>query len=162
MPPPSGGKLKASRSVVPKLPRYHLRLDRAQVPDHSIPIVIALDRAPARGPDAPGELVARQPLQLGALRRRPCPRDSVPHIGCTREDRGERLEHRVDALVRLEPGHGEEPTGSPARAAPVGQLEAAAQLGRIDARSKAGGIGAQEYDAQPLAVAVPAQLAQDR
>jgi len=64
--------------------------------------------------------------------------------------------------VRLEPGHGEEPTGSPARAAPVGQLEAAAQLGRIDARSKAGGIGAQVYDAQPLAVAVQAQLAEDR
>src|SRR5438445_10290361 len=69
MPPPSGGKLKASRSVVPKLPRYHLRLDRAQVPDHSIPIVIALDRAPARGPDAPGELVVRQQATDGVGER---------------------------------------------------------------------------------------------
>src|SRR2546430_6343082 len=69
MPPPSGGKLKASSRVVPKLPRHHLRFERAQVPDHAVPVVIGLDRAPARGPHAPRELVVRQQATDGVAKR---------------------------------------------------------------------------------------------
>src|SRR5438128_3325360 len=93
MPPPSGGKLKASSRVVPKLPRHHLRFERAQVPDHAVPVVIGLDRAPARGPHAPRELVVRQQATDGVAKRRRILRGY--------EEAGLAVAHRVRHATRV-------------------------------------------------------------
>src|SRR5256886_7688214 len=70
MPPPNGGKLEARRRVVPKLPRYYLRLDGAQVADYSIPVVVRLDRPAARGAHSLRQLRIREQAANGVGERR--------------------------------------------------------------------------------------------
>src|SRR5881398_606036 len=97
MPPPSGGKLKASSRVVPKLPRHHLRFERAQVPDHAVETYYNWDRAPARGPHAPRELVVRQQATDGVAKRRRILRGY--------EEAGLAVAHRVRHATRVARDH---------------------------------------------------------
>src|SRR2546429_634521 len=115
MPPPSGGKLKAKSRGVPKLPRYHLPLDRPPGPDPPGPTLIAFAPPPRNAPRPPPPRPPRGPPRLGAPRRRARARDGGGPGGGARKDRGGGLKPRVDPLGGLGPGHGEGPGGPPPR-----------------------------------------------
>src|SRR3989440_5996283 len=90
------------------------------------------------------------------LGRRPAADDHIADIGSPREDRGERLDHRVDPLVTLKPRDGHQPTRAVREPGPL------PQGARLHSLAKAPRIGAEMHDAKPFSVTVEAQLAEQR
>src|SRR5437016_9875496 len=90
------------------------------------------------------------------LARRPAAGDHIADIGSPREDRGERLDHRVDPLVTLKPRDGHQPTRAVREPGPR------PQGARLHSLAKAPRIGDQMHDAKAFSVAVEAQLAEQR
>src|SRR3989454_867741 len=179
MPPPCGGKLKARSKVGFKTGKgeggrwksrplpHHFGFDGADVADDAIPVVVGLDRAAPRGAEAPRQRgVVEQPTHRLDHRRRLLRRHEearlpvahrVRHVRGALDDGGERLQHGVHALVLLQPRHGHEPAPL---AGPVRDSEPHPHCRRLHPGPKVLGIGAEVHDAQPLPVAVEAQLAQ--
>src|SRR5438270_178739 len=125
MPPPIGGKSCAKSSVVIET---NLRsrsaefpVDPDQIGRDPVPIVVALDRGATGGAPAPdpGDGVA-------------CPRNGGP-------DGGERPDDRVDPLVEVETGDGEDPR------APVEPIGAPGGPG-VNAGTEMGGRRAEVHD----------------
>src|SRR5690348_11606695 len=87
----------------------------------------------------------------------PVARDDIADVGCTLQDGGERVYHRVEPFVVLDAGDRDEPPPGPVR-----DGRPLAQCGRVHAGPEVIGIGAQVHDAESLALSVEPELAQHR